>query len=165
MKRRESPVPEEYWGCSRQCFDQGSHTRVWGQCEKVDPPPCDHPATDIVWDPQKVAVACRGCGVEVTLLELAQAARVGLSLGCICTGDECACPTEPRAWTLDPAKILAFVAAEREGVTASKSLMLSFSHGEWDELDELARETSRTPEQTARDAVLGSLRIAKSWRA
>jgi hypothetical protein len=165
VKRR--PVPEEYWGCSRQCFDQGSHTKVWGQCEKAGAPPCEHPATDIVWDPQKVAVACRGCGVEVTLLELAQAARVGLSLGCLCSGDECSghCGGDrATAWTLDPAKILAYVTADREGMAASKSMMLSFLQTEWEELERLAEETHRTPEQTARAAVLRVLRQAKSWR-
>jgi hypothetical protein len=161
-------MPEEYWGCSRQCFNQGSHTRVWGQCEKADPPPCAHPATDIAWDPQKGAVACRGCGGEVILKELAAHSRVTLSGGCLCSGDECmgTCAGErPLGWNLDPAQVLAYLAAEQEGMSTSRSLMVSFSHAEWEDLEKLARETGRTPEQTARDAVLRYLRIANSWRS
>jgi len=167
VKRRKGPVPEEYQGCTRRCFDEGAHTRVWGQCEKADPPPCVHPAADIAWDPQKAAVVCRGCGEEVTLEKLVDQSYAVLFIGCSCSGDHCTghCSAgQPRGWSLDPEKVEAVMKAEQEGTRASRSLMVSFSRTEWDDLEALSRETGRTPEQAVRGAVLRHLRIANFWR-
>lgn len=124
MTRRPGPVPEEYWGCSRTCFEKGTHTAVWGECENAPPPPCDHPAEGIRWHTATRAVTCRSCGQEVTLRGLAEQARVVLSMGCTCSGDTCSddCGDHPVGWSLDPAKVLAYVTAEREGLTLQESL-------------------------------------------
>jgi hypothetical protein len=34
---RRRPIPEDRWGCSRDCIHE--HTYTWGQCEHATPPP------------------------------------------------------------------------------------------------------------------------------
>lgn len=167
MTRRPGPVPREYWGCTRACFEQNEHTAVWPNCTKASPPPCEHPTDSIGWNPVLCAVICRSCGQEITLRALAEQAQVALSMGCRCPTDFClgTCGSgRPLGWTLDPAKILAYVAAEEEGVRESRSLMLSLPVAQWEPLLEAARERRTTPERFCRSAVLRRIREFSRFR-
>lgn len=37
VRLRRPPMPEDRWGCSRDCIDE--HDYVWGRCEHATPPP------------------------------------------------------------------------------------------------------------------------------
>lgn len=153
MMRRAGPISEEYWGCSRTCFNQGGHTNVWGECEKAPPPPCEHPASSIVWNQVEFYVGCTDCGQEVTLQVLAESARVSISRGCMCFGDECTgvCGAgKPLGWTLDPAKVLAYVVADQEGMRRNHALMVSFHPIDWENLLKTAASAEYTPEHFVR---------------
>lgn len=165
MTQSPGQIPEEYGGCRRSCFDLGEHTAVWGECEKAPLPPCEHPADSIGWDHGKFCVGCRDCGQEVTVQVLADQAQVSVVMGCRCIGGDCTgiCGAgRSLGWTLDPAKIRAYVAAEQEGMRTSFSMMVSFRPDERDKLLMAARKAERTPENFVRMAVVRAVRKALS---
>lgn len=166
MTKERSPGPEEYWGCRRECFEKGEHTAVWGECEKAPPPPCEHPAEAISWDQTQFCVACRDCTQEVTLRTLAEQAHVALTMGCTCHGDVCSdnCGARPLSWTLDPAKILAYAAAEQQSSQENRCMMVTFHPEEWTALLEVSRKSRSTPEQFVGIAARGAIRIAREFR-
>lgn len=165
MTRRPGPVPEEYWGCRRECFEKGEHTAVWGECEKTPPPPCEHPAQAISWDQMRFCVVCRDCTQEITLRGLAEQAQVALTMGCTRHGDVCSdnCGARPLGWTLDPAKVLAYAAAEQEATRKNRCMMVTFRPEEWDDLLKTSSQAGSTPEQfvgtAARRAIRTALRL------
>ncbi len=112
--RRPGPVPEEYWGCRRSCWDAGGHTEKDG-CEKYVPP-CEHPVESIGYDSEGEgrAVECQDCRTPLSVKELAEGSRVALSSGCMCFDDECGddCGSRPVGWNLDPAKVLKILELE-----------------------------------------------------
>lgn len=163
MTRRPGPVPKEYWGCTRKCFELGEHTAVWGECEKAPPPPCEHPAESIGWDQGHFYVGCQDCGQEVTIQVLAEQAQVSLAMGCRCLGDDCSgtCGAgRPLGWTLDPAKILACVVAEQEALRQNHALMVKFHAEEWPKLLEAAKRAECTPEHFVRRNAVRAIRRA-----
>lgn len=166
MKRRPGPIPEEYLGCSRKCRDLGEHTAVWGECEKAPPPPCEHPAESIGWDQEKFYVACKDCGQEVTVESLAKQAQVAFVLGCRCESNYCqdTCEATGVSWTLDPAKILACLAAEQRAMTENHSLMVTFHQEEWPKLLEAAKSAEATPEHFVRRNAVRAMRRALDIR-
>lgn len=113
--RRPGPIPEEYWGCRRTCWDAGGHTEQDG-CEKYVPP-CEHPVESIGYDSEGEGrqVECQDCRTPLSVRKMAEEARVGLSTGgCLCL-DTCTwrCPeAKAVAWSLDPAKVLRILELE-----------------------------------------------------
>lgn len=166
MTRKPGPVPEEYWGCARKCFEQGEHTAVWGECEKASPPPCEHPAEDIAWDRTRFCVVCGSCGQEVTVQGLAEQARVSLSMGCTCPDDteSDTCAERPVGWSLDPAKVLACIQAERQGTRDGRSMMVTFRQEDWDQLLEIAGELKISPEHLVGTSARRWVRRAMHFR-
>lgn len=173
MRQRPGPIPEEYWGCSRKCFNLGEHTAVWGECEKAPPPPCEHPADSIAWDQGKFYVGCKDCGQEVTLQVLAEQARVSIAMGCRCVGCESHPAGEcdghcgagrPLGWTLDPAKILAVLAADQQAMRENHALMVKFHPDEWPKLLEAAEAAECTAEHFARRNTVRAIRRALEIR-
>lgn len=163
MKRRPGPIPEEYWGCRRNCFNLGEHTAVWGECEKAPPPPCEHPADSIGWDQGQFYVGCKDCGQEVTIQALAEQARASLTMGCRCPDDECSgtCGAgRPLGWTLDPAKILACAAGEEQALRENHALMVKFHVEEWPKLLEAAKAAECMPEHFVRRNAVRAIRRA-----
>lgn len=75
--RRPGPIPEEYWGCRRTCWDAGGHTEKDG-CEKYVPP-CEHPVESIGYDSEGEGrqVECQDCRTPLSVRKLAEEARVG----------------------------------------------------------------------------------------
>lgn len=119
--RRPGPIPEEYWGCRRTCWDAGSHTEKDG-CEKYVPP-CEHPVESIGYDSEGEGrqVECQDCRTPLSVRKLAEEARVGVTLGCTCVGCTIHPPGECNghcgagkvlSWTLDPAKVLRILELE-----------------------------------------------------
>jgi hypothetical protein len=113
--RRPGPVPEEYWGCTRACWNLERHTEEDG-CERYTPP-CKHPVESIGYDSEGEGreVCCQDCQVPLSVQKLAEEASPGLWVGgchCsyVCTG-RCPAPT-PSAWNLDPAKVLRILELE-----------------------------------------------------
>lgn len=109
VRRRLGPIPEEYWGCTRDCWDLGRHTEKDG-CEKYTPP-CPHPLESIGYDSEGEGrqVECQDCRTHLTVKLLAEAARPSLWVGGCCCPEICTgkCPpSEPTAWSLDPIKVL-----------------------------------------------------------
>ncbi len=111
--RRPGPVPEEYWGCRRDCWNLGRHTLADG-CERYTPP-CRHPADELYLTSDGQDVQCNLCFATVTLREILETARVVISRGCICVGCTSHPPGEcdghcgagtPVGWNLDPAVVL-----------------------------------------------------------
>lgn len=167
MTRRPGPIPEEYWGCRRTCFERGEHTAVWGECEKAPPPPCEHPADSIAWDQGRFYVGCKDCGQEVTLQGLAEQAQVSLSMGCRCPTEFClgTCGAgRPLGWTLDPAKVIAFLAADQTAAEKNHSLMVTFHPDEWPTLLEAAKVAQHTPEHFVRLNAVRAIRRALGIR-
>ncbi len=113
--RRPGPVPEDYWGCRRTCWNADRHLKDDG-CAYAPPPPCQHPAESIGYDSEGEgrAVECQDCQTPMSVRKLAEEARVAISMGCTCTGDFCAetCQERPTGWTLDPAKVLRILELE-----------------------------------------------------
>lgn len=113
--RRPGPIPEEYWGCRRTCWDAGGHTEKEG-CEKYVPP-CGHPLESIGYDSEGEGrqVECQDCQTLLSVKALAESARVGVYIDwCYCP-DECSgkcSPPTPTSWTLDPAKVLRILELE-----------------------------------------------------
>jgi hypothetical protein len=112
-------------------------------------------------------VGCKDCGQEVTVQALAEQAREAISRGCICVGclshpaGECDghCGAgQPLGWTLDPAKILAYVVAEQEGMRTGFSLMVSFRSDERDTLLLAAEKADLTPESFVKTATVRAVR-------
>lgn len=105
--RPRGSVPEEYWGCRTGCWSAGKHSRVFGECSEAEPV-CDHPVDAICWESDGSEIVCGDCREGLSIEKLAEAATVGLSMGCTCPGDTCGekCGNKPVAWTLDPAKVL-----------------------------------------------------------
>lgn len=166
MTRRPGPIPEEYWGCRRECFERGEHTAVWGECEKAPPPPCEHPADSIGWDQGHFYVGCKDCGQEVTLQGLAEQAQVAITMGCVCQGDFCSghCAARPLGWTLDPAKVLAYLAADQQATRENHALMVKFHSEEWPKLLEAARAAECMPEHFVRRNAVRAIRRALDMR-
>lgn len=123
--------------------------------------PCEHPADSIEWNSARVTVTCRMCRQEVTLRGLAKGVRVAVAQGCRCPGNDCSGTCgygTPTGWTLDPAKILAYVVAEEEGARSSRSLMLTLPADQWGPLEDAARERGSSLEDFCRSAVLRRIR-------
>lgn len=114
-RRRPGPIPEEYWGCWRACWDAGGHTEKDG-CEKYVPP-CKHPLESIGYDSEGEGrrVECQDCQTPLSVKILAETARPSLWIGgCFCS-DVCTgrCrPATPSAWNLDPIKVLRILELE-----------------------------------------------------
>lgn len=106
-------MDEDYDGCQSPCRRKGAHTRRQWECADAPTRPCEHPVETICWASDSSGVICGECFEEISVRKLAEEARVGLSTGCMCSGDECEGRCKPRAlaWTLDPAKVLAVLDA------------------------------------------------------
>lgn len=159
-------MPDEYAGCRRACFDRGEHTAVWGECEKALPPPCEHPSESIAWNQTRFCVECRDCTQEVTLEGLAAPARVSFTMGCRCSGDTCSgnCGAVPLGWTLDPAKVLAYAAAEQQGTRENRCMMVTFRPEDWAVLIDVCAEARTTPEQFVGTAARRAVRRVAHFR-
>lgn len=101
----------EFRHCALSCKKAGEHTKRPGVCFYAPDPSCEHPAETICWASDGTEIVCGECLVTLSVRILAENARVSLSTGCMCSGDECEGRCKPRAlsWNLDPAKVLAIL--------------------------------------------------------
>lgn len=105
----------DFDGCGWGCRQKAVHCHEWGTCTFAPPPPCEHPIEAICTSSDGRHAECGECHEVLTVRLLAEQARVGLSTGCLCSGDcKGYCVPKAMAWNLDPRKVLAVLNATPE---------------------------------------------------